>query len=73
MRDTLKEAGRKEIVRWTILAKSQHSELGTTKSGTDELKRHMRLRSEDKQAHHCKVPGSDKRETGQTQKRGAAE
>jgi hypothetical protein len=25
----------------------------TAKSGTDEQKRHMRLRNEDKQAHHC--------------------
>jgi len=27
----------------------------TTKSGTDEQKRHKRLFSEDKQAHHCNV------------------
>ena len=27
----------------------------TAKSGTDEQKRHMRLRNEDKQAHHCNV------------------
>ena len=28
----------------------------TTKSGSDEQKRHMRLLGEDKQAHHCNVP-----------------
>ncbi len=55
MRNALKGVERVEIVRWTILVKSQHVELATTKSGTDEQKRHMRLRSEDKQAHHCKV------------------
>ena len=27
----------------------------TAKSGTDEQERHMRLFSEDKQAHHCNV------------------
>ena len=27
----------------------------TTKSGTDEQKRHMRLLNEDEQAHHCNV------------------
>jgi hypothetical protein len=48
VRDALKGAERKEIVLWTILAKSQHAEFGTTKSGTDEQKRHMRLNSEDK-------------------------
>ena len=55
MRDALKGAECKEIVRWTILAKSQDAEFETTKFGTDEQKRHMRLNSEDKQAHHCKV------------------
>ena len=27
----------------------------TTKSGTDEQERHMRLFNEDKQSHHCNV------------------
>ena len=27
----------------------------TAKSGTDEQERHMRLRNEDKQSHHCNV------------------
>ncbi len=47
----------------------------TAKSGTDEQKPDMRLKSEDKQAHHCKVrriPTSFYSRSGRDWKKGKA-
>jgi hypothetical protein len=42
-----------------VLREGNNEGSGTAKSGTDEQKRYMRLRNEDKQAHHCNVQNTN--------------
>ena len=48
------------VSRKVVCCEASTEGSGTTKSGTDEQKRHKRLLSEDKQTHHCNVQRTPK-------------